>query len=269
MDKKAKLAALKTLRERTKAGVMACQEALSEAQGDIDKAIDILYVRAQKKVEKLSQKETPQKFVFGGVNEANDTGVLIQLSCQTDFVGNNQDFTKLANEIVQTALQTQATQGSEVLSMKIKTKSIQELINFWIAAFGENIILSDYLLLKGEHITCFVHPNKKTGTLLDTNKTEASMQEKDSPVQQVAMQIAINKPMGVTIQEVVNTLQAGGKKIPNVEKIAAGKALLTQPFFQNEEQTVEEYLQGADPRLKIKAFVRAPQGKVGAKSTAK
>lgn len=261
LDKKEKLAALKTLRERTKSGVMDCQEALKEANGDIDKAIDILYIKAQKKVEKLSKNKTEQNFVFGGVNDKKNTGVLIQLSCQTDFVGNNQDFTRLANEVVQIALDTKPKQATDLLQNKIKTKTIQELINFWIAAFGENIILSDFLLLEGESITCFVHPNKKTGSLVETNKTNTSTQDKDNPAQHVAMQIAINKPMGITQEDVVNKLQEGGKKIPNVEKIAEGKALLTQPFFQKEDQTVSEYLKAIDPELTIKSFVRAPQSK--------
>ena len=65
MDKKEKLVALKTLRERTKSGVMTCLEAFTEANGDIDKAIDILYTKAQERVEKLSKNTTTQNFIFG------------------------------------------------------------------------------------------------------------------------------------------------------------------------------------------------------------
>lgn len=265
MDKKAKLAALKQLRDRTKAGVMDCQVALTEANGDIEKAVDILYTKIKKKAEKLSQNKTEQNFVFGDTNSEKNVGVLIQLSCQTDFVGNSQDFTKIAKEIVTLAIEKNPSSAAKLLELKIGNRTIQELINFWIAAFGENIILSDYQRMEGEYISCFVHSNKKTGSLVETNKTAAVSKEKDNPVHHVAMQIALNKPMGITPQDVADKLQAGGKKIPNVEKIAEGKALLTQPFFQQEDKTVSEYLKELDPTLTIKAFIRAPQTKVGKK----
>lgn len=256
MDKKAKLEALKYLRQRTKAGVMACNEALKEAKGDLNKAIDLLYVEAQKKVIKLSQKETPQRFIFGGVNAQKRQGVLIQLSCQTDFVGNNEDFKRLAKEMVKIALEVHPLKGEDLLQAKIDKKSLQELINFWIAAFGENIVLSDYALLEGEQITCFIHPNKKSGSLLESNATAAY-----HALERTAMQVTLKKPMAISPQEVIDTLQEGGKQIPHLEKLAASKALLTQPFFENEAQSVADYLKQADPKLLIKRFVRAPQKK--------
>ena len=261
MDKKEKLQALRTLRERTKASVTACHTALMQAEGDIDKAIDTLYIEAQKKAAKLSEKATPNSFVFGKVNKAQNVGVLMQLSCQTDFVGNNEDFVRLANEIVDLALKEKLAKTSDLLKAKIETKSAQELINFWIAAFGENIIISDYVLVEGERLTIFLHPNKKVATLLHTNDITLKTTGDKDLRKQLAMQITLNKPMGITEKEVIETLQAGGKKIPNVEKIAQGKALMTQPFMDKESQTVEGYLKEVAPELSIKGFVKFPQPK--------
>lgn len=262
MDKRVKLEAIKSLRKETRAGIMDCGQAFTEAQGDHDKAIQILYLKALKKVEKLQKNETSQNFVYGDVNTDKNRGVLIQLSCQTDFVGNDRDFTKLARDIVETALKHKPSTIDALLKLKVGSKTIKEQIDFWIAAFGENIVLSDYQQLEGEYITCFVQPNKKSGSLVESNRTASSTtQSKDNPISHVAMQITTNKPMAITAQQVADKLQAGGRKIPNIEKIAQGKALLTQPFFKKESQTIEEYLKEIDPSITIKAFVRAPKGK--------
>ncbi|MEM7362115.1 MAG: translation elongation factor Ts [Bacteroidota bacterium] len=260
MDKTAKLAALKTLRKKTRSGVMDCSEALKAAEGNIEKAIDLLYIKAQKKVEKLRKNETTQHFVFGGTNTQKDEGVLIQLSCQTDFVGNDSDFVELANKIVDIALNQSPATPQALLEKKIGSQTAQEKIEFWMAAFGENIVLSGYQRLKDEHITCFVHSNKKSASLVATNSKTLN-KEQEEALHHVAMQITTSKPMAITPQEVADKLQAGGKKIPNIEKIAESKALLTQPFFQNEAQTIEQYLQEKAPTIEIKAFLRIPQGK--------
>lgn len=256
MDKQARLMALKTLRERTKAGVMACQKALKEANGDIEQAVKILHVEIKKKVEKLRKNEATHNVVFGNVNDKQNLGVLIQLACQTDFVGSNPNFAELANEIIHTALEQNPEDATKLLAAKTPTGTVQEKIDFWIAAFGENIVLVNYQSLKGEAVTCYVHSGKK-GSLVATNKTEA-VQKADNPAKKLAMQVVLNKPLGITLEEATKQLEATGKKIPNIEKAAASKALLTQPFFQKEDQTVSDYIKEIDPTLTVKGFISIP-----------
>ena len=256
MDKKTRLMALKTLRERTKAGVMACQKALKQADGDIEQAVKILHVEIKKKVEKLRKNEATHNVVFGGVNDKKDCGVLIQLACQTDFVGGNPNFGELANEIIKTALEQNPADAKKLLAAKTPTGTIQEKIDFWIAAFGENILLVSYQSLKGEAVTCYVHSGKK-GSLVATNKTDA-VQKADNPAKKIAMQVVLSKPLAISLEEATEQLKATGKKIPNIEKAAAGKALLTQQFFQKDTQTVSDYIKEVDPTLTIKSFVSIP-----------
>lgn len=137
---------LKQLRQETELSIADCKKALEEAQGDLDKAKEILKKKGIELSSKKTDKETAQGIIESYIHSDKRIGTMVELCCQSDFVARSEDFQKLAHEL---CLQIAAISPEEIPILEQKwirdeSKTIKELINEHIAKFGENIILKRF-----------------------------------------------------------------------------------------------------------------------------
>lgn len=245
---------IKELREMTGVSMSACKSALEEANGDIEKAIDVLRKKGEAKSVDRAARETHQGVV---AMKADGTKVaMAALLCETDFVARGEDFNEtaelLAQKLIDGSLKPEDTEVAEVKELVLKA--------------GENVKIGKMAVVEGANVGTYIHTNKKIGVMvvLDGGTPELA---KD-----IAMHAAATSPACVSPDEVPqeavdkekeiwkDQLAKEGKPAEIMEKIMMGKekkfreenALIKQAFVKNPDQTIEQILAGAT----IKSFVR-------------
>ena len=246
------------LRKMTGAGMMDCKKALTEAEGDMEKAVELLRKKGQKVSASRQDRSTSEGVVFASVNAAGNEGFAITLQCETDFVAKNEDFQGLGNKIAATAGASDAKSVEDVLSLVIVGQSISDLLTENMGKIGEKLEIGTYAKISGEKAIPYIHGGSKLGVLIAINGgSDAEMIGKD-----LAMQIAAMNPLAIdrsgVSQEVLEKEKALGREMalaegkPEniVDKIAEGKVnrflkdntLLGQSFVKDGSKTVEAYL---------------------------
>jgi len=261
---------VKKLRDTTGAGMMDCKKALTEANGDFDKAIEILRKKGQKLSAKRADRDAKEGVVMAVVSDDNSKGVLVKLSCETDFVAKNEDFIKFAEDIANIAIQDLPSK-EDLLNSKLGDITVQEKITEQIGVIGEKIELADYATLQSAMVVPYIHMGYKAGVIVGLNKSNDTF---ENPGKDVAMQVAAMRPSAVNkdgvSQEVIDKeLEIGreialkeGKPEQIIDKIAQGKlnkffkenTLLSQSFVKDSNMTVEAYLKSVDPELTVVDF---------------
>jgi len=262
---------VKNLREMTGAGMMDCKAALTEANGDVEKAIEILRLKGQKLSVKRADREAKEGVVQALVSDDGTKGVVIRLSSETDFVAKNEDFVNLTKEFAQIALDKFPADLNSLLALPYQNITIGEKVQEQVGVIGEKIELSDYERIEAPQVVSYVHMGNKAGVIVGLNKPDA--QYKDAG-RDVAMQVAAMKPValnkeGVDSSIVEKEIEIGkelarqeGKPEDMLEKIAMGKlnkffkdnTLLAQAFVKDNSQSVEGYLRGIDKDLTVTDF---------------
>ena len=266
------------LRKMTGAGMMDCKKALTEANGDFEKAIEILRKKGQKISASRADKEVSEGSIFIQSNKDDTRSVLIALNCETDFVAKNEEFQKLGTLIVETAAKYNPSGIEKLLQLKADNLTVNEKIMELMGKIGEKIEISAYEILEGEKVVSYIHANNKLGVLValkGSNGAEVVSAGKD-----VAMQIAAMSPVAVdkddVPQEVVEKeieigkeqARAEGKPENMLEKIAVGKlnkfykeyTLLNQQFVKDNSLTVGKYLDNIKNGLTVASFKRISIG---------
>lgn len=266
------------LRQLTGVGMMDCKQALAEAGGDFDKAIELLRKKGQKLATVRAGKATTEGLVLVKVNAAHSYGVIVALSCETDFVAKNEAFQELGQAILATALALQPDTTETLRKLTIEDRTIQERITELVGKMGENITLSAYDTLSSEVVVPYLHTGSKLGVLVGLKGgtgEQVIVAGKD-----VAMQIAAMSPIAVDKDAVDATVvekelsiareQAinEGKPPAILEKIAQGKlhkffkenTLLAQPFVKDNSLTVAQYLAQVTSGLTVTGFKRVLVG---------
>ena len=266
------------LRQMTGAGMMDCKKALSEADGDFDKAIEILRKKGQKVSTARANRTTSEGSIFVKTNDDQTQAVLIALNCETDFVARNKEFQGLGNKIIAAAFDSNPTSIEELTALKVGSLSIGELITEMVGKIGEKVEITAYERLEGEAVVPYIHAGSKLGVLValkGVNGLEVTQAGKD-----VAMQIAAMNPIAVDQDEVDQETKdkelrigkeqaiAEGKPENIVDKIAEGKlnkflkqnTLLNQSFVKEGSLTVGEYLNGISQGLTVEKFKRIAIG---------
>lgn len=266
------------LRQMTGAGMMDCKKALTEAEGDFDKAIDILRKKGQKVSASRADRETTEGSVFVKTNADSTEGVLIALNCETDFVGKNEEFLALGNSIVEAAFANNSASKEDLLSVNLDSFTVQEKITEMVGKIGEKIEISEFIRLSGEAVVPYIHAGSKLGVLValkNVNGTDVIGAGKD-----VGMQIAAMNPVAVDKDGVDPTIVekeieigkeqalAEGKPENIIDKIAQGKlqkffkdnTLLNQAFVKDSSMTVAKYLDGINSGLTVTEFKRVSIG---------
>jgi elongation factor Ts len=266
------------LRQMTGAGMMDCKKALTEADGDFEKAIEILRKKGQKVSASRSDRDAKEGSVFIKVSDDKKEAVLIALNCETDFVAKNEEFQALGKLIVDTAFANKPSDKESLLSIKVDGLSLSERIVELVGKIGEKLEVSEYIHMKGETVVSYIHAGSKLGVLVSlkgVNGKDVTDAGKD-----VGMQIAAMNPVGVDEKSVDKSviekeleiakaqILAEGKPENMVEKIAQGKlqrffkdnTLLLQPFVKDNSKTVGQYLDSVTKGLTVAEFRRVAIG---------
>ncbi len=233
------------LRKRTGVSMMLCKKALEEAGGDDEKAIDILRKKGEAKAVSKAGRETTEGIVVTKVE--NNKAAIVKFLCETDFVAKNEEFKKIANDAVETALAEGADAAKSAAEQPVKDL---------FAKLGENMSI-EVRVLEGEGIGDYVHSNCKIGTLIHLQSPDVE-KAKD-----VAMHVAAMDPVVVSPDQISDDLVAKereiwaeqlkneGKPEGIIDKIMMGKekkfreesALMKQSFVKDNEKTIEQYLE--------------------------
>lgn len=266
------------LRTMTGAGMMDCKKALTEAEGDFEKAIEILRKKGQKVSASRSDRDAKEGSVFIKTGDDKNEAVLIALNCETDFVGKNESFQALGKLIVDTAFERKSESKEALLTEKVGDLTINERIVELVGKIGEKIEVSHYVHMKGEAVVPYIHVGSKLGVLVQlkgTNGKDVTDAGKD-----VGMQIAAMNPLAVDEKSISQTIidkemeiakamiLAEGKPANMVDKIATGKlqkffkdnTLVHQAFVKDNSKTVAQYLDSVTKGLAVEDFKRVSIG---------
>ncbi len=248
------------LRQATGAGMMDCKKALVEAEGDFEKAIEILRKRGAAKAAKRAEREAKEGAVFIKSNEAETEAYLVELNCETDFVARNEDFQELGQQLAELAETEKPADIEAFKALAINGKSVEETLTEAIGKIGEKIDLGKYEMLSGDKVITYIHPGARVGVAVafqHIGENDTTQVGKD-----VAMQIAAMKPMAVDrdgiSQDIIDRetrigreqALAEGKPENIVDKIAMGKVnkyvkentLLNQDFVKDTSKSVKKYI---------------------------
>lgn len=177
------------LRQATGAGMMDCKKALVEAEGDFDKAIDVLRKKGQKVAEKRADRESSEGAAVAKINEDSTAGVAIVVGCETDFVGKNESFIALANDIADIAINCKTKE--EVLASDFGNMTVADKLVEQTGVIGEKIDLNAFERLEAPYVGSYVHINKIAALVGFSAKVDKA----DELAKDVAMQVA---SMGAT-----------------------------------------------------------------------
>lgn len=268
---------VKKLREQTGAGMMDCKKALVEAEGDFEMAIDLLRKKGQKLSAKRAEREAKEGVVLTKISDDGKKGIVVKLSCETDFVSKNENFVSLTQEFADIAMNTFPSNLDELLSQKYGEITVGEKVTEQVGVIGEKIELTDYEKLEADQVVSYVHMGNKAGVLVGLNvaSNEAATAGRDVAMQVAAMHpIAVDKD-GVDQSIVEKEIEIGkeqaraeGKPEQIIEKIAMGKlnkffaerTLLNQAFVKDSKMKVKDYLKSVDGDLTVTEFKHVKLG---------
>ena len=248
------------LRQATGAGMMDCRKALTETNGDFEAAIDWLRKQGQKVAAKRSDREAKEGVVIAQTTADNKTGVVVCISCETDFVSKNTDFIAFAQSIADAAISNNVKDADELAATKIGSVTVADLINDKLAAIGEKIGITKFERVDAPYVSSYIHGAYRIGVLVGLNKDAAEV-GKD-----IAMQIAALNPVavdatsvpadvverekGIIMDAMKQDPKMAGKPDEMLAKIAEGKlgaffkeqTLTAQPFVKDAGKSVADYL---------------------------
>lgn len=262
------------LRQQTGAGMMDCKNALVEANGDFEAAIDILRKKGQKVAAKRGDNETKEGFVLAQVTGDNSTGIVFALNCETDFVAKNDGYKTLVESLMKVAIENQPASAEDLLALNYDDKlTVAEKITEQVGVIGEKLEVTGYGILKGDAVVAYNHPGNQLATLVSVNNGTNDAIEAG---RQVAMQVAAMNPIalnkeGVDARTIEREIEVGkelaiqeGKPADMAEKIAQGRltkffkenTLLSQEFIRDNKLTVEQFLDSTVKGLTVSDFKR-------------
>ena len=277
---------VKELREMTGAGMMECKKALTEADGDMDKAVDVLRTRGLAAVAKKAGRATNEGTVMALVSDDAKVGALVELNCETDFVGMNEKFKAYAEKITRAALAAKPADLDGLKAAEFEGETVEAIVTDCIHVMGENTQLARFAVVEAGAAASYIHGGGKIGVLVtfDVNGIDATSEDFVHYGRDVAMQVAAVNPIAATREDVpadvvehemgIYKAQAAesGKPENIQEKIATGRlekffkeqCLAEQEFVKNPDQTVNEYTAEVAKKLggsiKITGFKRFQLG---------
>jgi elongation factor Ts len=260
------------LRGITGAGMMDCKKALVEAEGDFEKAIEILRKKGQKVAANRSDRESSEGAVIAAVNADNTVGVIISLNCETDFVGKNEGFVKLATDLANQALNyadKDAFLASDFGGITVNEKLMEQT-----GVIGEKIEIGSFERLEGAFVNSYIHAGNRIATLVALS---AKVDGGDEAARNVAMQAAAMAPIALDengvdasiiekeIEIAKDQLRAEGKPEAMLDNIAKGKiarffkdnTLVNQDYIKEPSMNVAAYVKSVDANLTVTGFKRA------------
>jgi elongation factor Ts len=289
-------AMVKQLREMTGAGMLECKKALQEAEGDIEKAKEILRKRGLAKAAKKASRETKEGLIVA--TQEGNKGVLLEVNCETDFVARNELFQNYVKQIAQLIAKEDKFKNvglgdvEELKKTEIEPgKDVDTFVKEAIAKIGENIQIKRFARFdaegEGKAVATYIHPPGRIGAMIEIECEPPEICQKPEVqelIKDLLLQIAAMRPEYLTVEEVPQDLinkekeiyieqaRKEGKPENILERIAEGKlkkffqekVLLEQPFIKEEKKSIkkliEEVGKQAGGKVKVKRFVRFELG---------
>lgn len=260
------------LRHATGAGMMDCKNALVEADGNFDRAVEIIRERGKLVASKRADRDATEGCVLSRVSADGKFGAIVVLNCETDFVAKNEKFIAFTSQILDAALAQQPATLDELKSIVLDGRSIGDQVTEQVGIIGEKLDLSFYGKVKAESVVSYIHPGNKLATIVGFSKAGVDAQVgKD-----VAMQVAAMNPVAVSrdvispeviakeLEIAKEKFRLEGKPEAMLDKIAQGalqkwfqeSALLEQSFVKDGKISVKQYLDQHDKSLSVTAFER-------------
>jgi len=268
------------LRLKTGAGMMDCKKALTEAEGDIEKAIDILRKKGAAVAAKRADKDANEGVVLTAISEDKRSGFIVEVNCETDFVAKSEDFMAFVNFVLE---KIQLHKPASVDELFSKEPTLQTKLDEIVGKIGEKVVISRIGISSAEngYVAGYVHPGAKLGVVITfENISEDNFELLSGISKDIAMQVAAMKPLSVYREEVDQDLvnkeieiykelgRKEGKPEQILEKIATGRinkffqenCLNEQAFIKENTKTVGDLLKEinakAGSEVKIKSFLR-------------
>lgn len=280
-------AMVKELREMTGAGMMECKKALAEVEGDMEKAIDVLRTRGLAAAAKKAGRATNEGTVAALLSDDAKSGVVLELNCETDFVGMNEKFKAYADRMAKVALDNKI---SDVEALKAAAdadgETVEAILTDCVHVMGENTTLKRVQVVESGAVASYIHMGGKIGVLVEfeVEGIDPATNEFQAYGRDVAMQVAAIPAVAANREQVpaeviehemsIYKAQAAesGKSEAIQEKIATGRlekfykenCLTEQEFVKNSDQTIQQYTDATAKQLggtiKVVNFVRFALG---------
>lgn len=259
-------ALVKELREMTGAGMMECKKALVEAEGELEKAVDVLRTRGLAAVAKKAGRATDEGTVLALVSECGHDGALVELNCETDFVGMNEKFHAYAEKIATAVIANKPADMDALKASEIEGEKVEDVVTDAIHTLGENIQLARFAYAGQPEgaVASYIHGGGKIGVLVEFKLGDTSFATNEDFKKygrDIAMQVAAASPVAATRESVdpaiiehemsIYKAQAAesGKPENIQEKIATGRmekfykesCLTEQAFVKDPDQSVNQY----------------------------
>ncbi len=258
------------LRKMTGAGMMDCKSALTEANGDYDKAIEIIRKKGQAVAAKREDREASEGCCLAATN--GDFAAIVSLKCETDFVAKNEEFVALTKSFLDAALQQKPANIDALKALTINGSTIETLITDRIGITGEKMEIGAYEHLTAPTTVAYIHPGNKLATIVGFNQAGLDAQV----ARDIAMQVAAMNPVAVTKDTVPASVIESELKIAREKAAEAGKpenlldkiaegalnkyfqdfTLLAQSFVKDSKLTIDQYLKQQNKDLTVNDFKR-------------
>ena len=250
-------AMVKELRVKTDAPMMECKKALTEADGNMEQAEEILRVKLGNKATKAASRITADGVVAIYIDEPGKIGAIVELNSETDFVAKNADFIAFANDIAKLVAENKPADVAALSALPLNGSTVDEVRKGLIGKIGENISIRRFQIIEGKgKLSTYIHGGAKIGVIVDV------VGGNDEVAHDVAMHIAAYKPKALAKDGVDQNLieterrvaiekaRENGKPEHLIEKIAEGSVnkflkevtLLSQPFVKDDSKSVGELL---------------------------
>lgn len=259
------------LRKVSGAGMMDCKNALKDAEGDFERALEIIREKGKLIANKRADRDAAEGVALAKVTGDAKYGAIVVLNCETDFVAKNESYVAFAEKILDAALENKVESLEALKAIELDGKSIESLVTEQTGVTGEKLDLSYFKCLADEAVVPYIHPGNKLATLVSFNKTTEEQVGKDVAMQIAAMapvavdeasipQAAIDKELAFATEKYRNE----GKPEAMIEKIALGSlnkwykdvTLLNQAYIKDNKMSIKEFLKQNDAELTVTAFDR-------------
>ncbi|MDR1348336.1 MAG: translation elongation factor Ts [Prevotellaceae bacterium] len=259
------------LRQMTGAGMMDCKNALVEANGDYDRAQEIIREKGKLVAAKRADRETTEGSVIAKITDDKRTGIIVGIGCETDFVSKNKEFQDIANSIADAAINNLPADADALKTLNAGDETVDGIITRQTGKTGEKHQLCYYSQIKGEYVSGYIHMTGKLASIVAFNKVIDAEVAKE-----IAMQVAAMNPVSVSEHDCPPAIKERELKIGRekaimegkpeniVERIAEGNlnkfykesTLLNQAFIKDAKQSVSDYLKSVDKDIKVLGFIR-------------
>ena len=273
---------VKKLREMTGAGILDCKNALTEANGDFDKAVEILRKKGASVAAKRAERSANEGVVVTKIWNDGKSGAIVEVNCETDFVANSDDFKNFANEVLEVVVENKPADKDALMNLEIGGVKVADKLNDVIGKIGEKIEISRFAVVETENglVVDYIHHGANLGVMIKACNVTEKTDELETLLKDVAMQIAAMRPLYVKRDEVPaeaiekekeiykEVARKEGKPEQILDRIAEGKlnkyfsevCLLEQTFVKDNTKTVgqllDEYNKAHGTNVTIEKFYR-------------